>query len=121
MAKRKGKDELRPVGMTDEHGDDGSSKSLDLVPPAPPTLGSAPTPAEAETAAKKEDPAAAAASEAPARLKPSVPLRVFAAVSGIKPDQFQAFARYAAREEMRPCPVTEWKEHFEAFLKKPVR
>ena len=117
MAKKSEKSELKTPGLTDESGNDGSSKSLDT---SPASLGSAPTPAEAEAAAK------AGASkpktqEAPEPKKPSVPLRVYAVVSGIKPDQIQAFARYAQREEMRPCPVVEWKSRYEAFLQKPVR
>ena len=114
MAKTKAKSELKTPGITDEAGSDGSSQSLD----APVTLGSAPTPAAAEKAAEAKKPEA---KKAPAKPKPSVPLRVFAAVSGMKPDQFQAFARYAQLEEMRPCPVVEWKTRFEAFKNRPVK
>ena len=56
----------------------------------------------------------------PAPIKPSVPLRVFATVSGIKADQFKPFAMYAERQKMKPCPVTEWHTRFESFKNRPV-
>ena len=114
MVKRKSKDDLQTPGMSDGSGNTGSSPSTG----APATLGSAPTPQEAEVAVKKKN---VAQPTLPAERKPSVPLRVFAGVSGIKPDQFQAFGRFAKLEEMRPCPVTEWKTRFEAFLNRPIR
>ena len=113
MAKKRGNTELKTPGLTDEAGNDGSSKSLDI-----PTLGSAPTAKEAEAAVKVKPKSKIAL---PPPTKPSVPLRVYATISGIKPDQIQAFAMYARREEMRPCPVPEWKNRYEAFLQKPIR
>ncbi len=115
MAKKSEKPELKTPGLTDESGNDGSSKSLDT---SPVFLGSAPTPKEAEDAAKPKD---KPKNEVAQPKKPSVPLRVYATVSGIKPDQIQAFAMYARREEMRPCPVLEWKDRYETFLLKPIR
>ncbi len=106
-------EKLKPPGIADKDGNDGSSQSLDT-----PYLGSAPTAAEAEDVAKPKDKPKVKVVEP---KKPSVPLRVYAAISGIKPDQIQAFAMYAKREEMRPCPVPEWKGRYEAFLQKPVR
>ena len=110
-----GSKKRKPPGMTDEFGNDGSSQSLDT---SPATLGSAPTAAEAEDATKSK---AKPKNDAPVPKKPSVPLRVYATVSGIKPDQIQAFAMYARREEMRPCPIPQWKDRYEAFMQKPIR
>ncbi len=105
---------LKPPGLTDQEGNDGSSQSLET----PARLGSAPTAAEAEAATKSKVESKTAAA---APTKPSVPLRVYAEVSGIKPDQIKAFARYAQLEEMRPCPIPQWKDRYEAFLQKPIR
>lgn len=120
MARRRDKEDLAEPGLTDENGNTGSPTPTEAM--NQPTLGSSPTPAEAEKAvgtAGKE--AEGKPEEAPKRELPSVPLRVFGSVSGIKADQFQPFARYAFREEMRPCPIPEWKERYTAFQNKPTK
>jgi len=102
-----------PPGLTDPStGSDGSS------PLSSPSLGSAPTPAKAEAAAKIKPKAPAPAPEPP---KPSVTLRVFQSLSGVKPSQFAGFMRFAQLEEMRPCPVAEWQQRYQDFLKRPTR
>lgn len=118
MAKRPRKP-LDEPGLTDpDSGSTGSPTPAESM--NKPELGSAPKPAEAEAAV------AVAASEEtakpePERVLPSVPLRVFAGVSGVKPDLFRPFSVYATREEMRPCPIPEWKERYKAFLSKPIK
>lgn len=114
--KRKKRTELKAVGLTDDQGNDGSSSSE--IDPSIQNLGSAPSAAEAETAirvtvSKPKDP--------PEPRRPSVPLRVFGALGIIKPDQLKAFNVHVRLEELRPCPIPEWKERYEAFLRKPVK
>lgn len=115
----KSKKDLKAVGITDGDGMAGSSTETALQDQ--PSLGSSPTPAEAEAAvtqAKKgtDEPTP----EAPRQLS-SVPLRVFGQISGLKPDQFVPFAKYAQREQMLPCPVPEWKKRLKDFQNKPTR
>ncbi len=117
MAKRT-KDELKSPGITDG-GAPGSATETAIHDQ--PTLGSAPTPAEAEAAVAKAQAKEDAPAPEPKRQLSSIPLRVFAQVSGLKPDQFVPFAGYAKREEMLPCPVPEWHERLKAFRNKPTR
>jgi hypothetical protein len=107
---------LKAIGLTDDQGHDGSSPSE--LDPSIQNLGSAPSAAEAEVLAAAPIPKP---KKQPEPTKPSVPLRVFGALGTIKPDQFKAFSAYVRLEELRPCPILEWRERYEAFLRKPVR
>lgn len=116
MAKRSKDAGLSAPGLTDDAGDRGSPTPVE-------SLGSAPSAKEAEEAIKRTKKAEAIAVEtakAPERKLTAVPLRVFAQLSGLKPDQFQPFGAYAVREEMRACTVPEWRGRLEAFQSKPT-
>lgn len=114
--KSKKRSELKTVGLTDGQGNDGSSPSG--VDPSIRNLGSAPSAAEAEVLAYTAAPKPKKPTEP---VRPSVPLRVFAALGTIKPDQLKAFAAHVRLEELRPCPIPEWGERYEVFLRKPIR
>lgn len=121
MAKRKPATE----GITDLDGYSGSPRS-DPASSHEPSLGSAPTPAEAEEALEKAEAAkktAEAAKEDPGakKPKPMVPYRVFAALSGMKAAKLAGFAHHVMSEEMKPATVVDWRERFTAFMNKPVK
>lgn len=117
MAKRRSKDSKSSEEMISE-------SAFQAPNPSAAEGGSAPTPQGLEAAAAQEEKreAATAANVTPVEpTKPSVTIQVFRAVSGIKPDVFAGFARFVQREELRPCPVKEWHERYEAFQKRPVK
>lgn len=58
---------------------------------------------------------------APLRVLPTVNINVFAAVSGIKPDQLAGFYYYAKRNKLRQMTVPEWHEAYKAYLVLPVK
>lgn len=114
MAK-KTKDDLEEPGLTDATSGKSGSRWMDS------SLGSAPSAAEAEKAVAKAMAAEkTAVPEVPAEPKPTVPIRVFQQVSGVKPAEFRAFAVYAAREDMRPCSIPEWRERYATFCAMPT-
>ena len=123
MKGKKDKASLQPAGIQDESGSDGSS--MGSPEPEPGFAGEKASGALALEIAKpaspKMTPPAESSPPTDAEKKPSVPLRVFASLSGVKRDQFTPFEKYARREGMLPCPVAEWHERFQQFLKKPVR
>jgi hypothetical protein len=87
-----------------------------------PSLGSAPTPEEAEKAVEAQ--AEKAKEPPPKKVEPSqsvVPFRVYAALSGLKETKLKPFAFYVRKEEMKPCSVPEWRERYDAFQKRVVR
>lgn len=114
--KTKKRSELKPIGLADAQGNDGSSPSE--VDPSIRNLGSAPSAAEAEVLASTAAPKPKKPAEP---VRPSVPLRVFTALGSIKPDQLKAFAAHVRLEELRPCPISEWGKRYENFLRKPIR
>ncbi len=121
MAKGKSRDKsLEAPGVTD--ADTGSTGS-----PTPaehlnqPTLGSSPTPAQAEVAMARAAAEGVTEKAKPKRQLSSVPLRVFRGIAGVKPAEFRSFEVYVAREEMRPCTIPEWRIRFEAFRNKPTK
>ncbi len=122
MAKAKSKNRpLEEPGLTDvETGATGSptpSEHLDQ-----PTLGSSPTPAQAEAAVERAK--AEAAAKVDKESKPvlsAVPLRVFRQVAGVKVAEFRSFEVYVQREEMRPCTIPEWRDRFQAFRSMPTK
>lgn len=86
-----------------------------------PSLGSAPTPKEAEAAKERAVTKKAEKVEPLPAPKPVVPYRVFAALSGMKPDRLAGFQHYVTREEMKPTTVTGWNDRYDAFMSKPVK
>ena len=51
---------------------------------------------------------------------PTVDLRVFIAVSGVKPDQMGGFSYYAKATKLGPLSIPKWREAYQEFLDKPV-
>ena len=52
---------------------------------------------------------------------PSVPLKVFCSLSGLKPDQIAGFQRYAITNKLGPMTITQWRETLVGFQNKPTR
>lgn len=53
--------------------------------------------------------------------KPQVPLKVFLAISGYKPDQIAGFKYFATKKKIRALPMLEWKSLLADFMNKPVK
>ncbi len=77
---------------------------------------------ETEPAAKEEPKEEAAEEETKeeSRELPIVDLRVFKAVSGIKPDQIVGFESFAKREKLKPRTIPEWHDALAVFLSTPT-
>lgn len=112
MAKRRSSSSDSP-GITDLDGDPGSPVLTDI--PAKDETAPAPAPDPEKKSEEKSEEAKAGPP------KPVVPLRVWLGISGVKRDRLAGFIKYATREEMRPCPVLEWRSRYEAFMNKPTK
>jgi hypothetical protein len=51
---------------------------------------------------------------------PYVPLDVFCATSGLRPDQTRGFARWARAQGIRIMQIPEWREQFQKFQTRAV-
>jgi len=49
-----------------------------------------------------------------------VPLKVFVAVSGQKPDQMAGFSYFANREKLTPRSIKDWREAYAKFMATPI-
>ena len=79
-----------------------------------------PTTQETTKEPEAEKPATEEAEAPPDDGKPKVELRVFIASGGIRWDQMAGFKSYAKRNKMGPLSIPEWREAFNAFMKRPV-
>ena len=77
-----------------------------------------PPPSEAEKPEEPEEPEKPIVPEGDGR--PKVALRVFIASGGLRWDQMAGFKSYAIRSKMGPLSIPEWREAFNAFMKRPV-
>lgn len=57
----------------------------------------------------------------PEEALPLVPLDVFIAVSGQKPDQMAGFSRWVQRSRIGPQTVVGWKKILEQYANRPVK